>query len=437
MNFKMSYNEDEINRKNEENGEEILKKLEEVKYMAKVKTIIIVIIAVLITFCLTILFYGEYLAKKGIVTVAKEVEINYYPETNNVVDSFNKIRTILDDYYKGEVPDNATLEQAAIKGYVEGYGDPYTEFLTEEEWKELNESLSDFVGIGVYLSEKKNSNQTIVLAPTSDESPAAKAGMKAGDIIYEINSENVLDKGAEYVSSKVRGEEGTNVKIKVLRESGEVEFDIKREKIKQYEIKHEMLDGNIGYIDFNSFTEDSYNEFKAAIDDIKSKNPKGLIIDLRDNTGGYVDAALKIADLFTDKDTKLLITEDKNGNKVTEVAKQDKEVSMPTVILVNNYSASASEILTGIFKDYQLATIVGTKTYGKGVIQAVLTSDRIRMGGAALKVTIEEYFTPNGNAINKIGITPDVEIELETDLSNLTKDTDNQLQKALEILKNN
>lgn len=430
MSFGMSYNEDEIKRKNEENGEEIIKKLEEVKYMARVRTIIIVIIAVLLTFCLTIIFYDKYLQKNGEL-------ISTYESSITIEDSLNKVRTLLDDYYKGEVPDDETLKQAAIKGYVDGYGDPYTEYMSKEEWNSLNESLSDFVGIGVYMTTKKNTNQTIIVAPTSEDSPAARAGIKAGDIIIEVDLEDVTEKGADYVSSKVRGAEGTSVKIKVLRDSEELEFWVTREKLKVYEIKHEMLSGNIGYIDFDSFTEDSYNEFKDAITDILNHNPKGLIIDLRDNTGGYVSAALNIADLFTDKGTKLLITEDKDGTRLTETAQFDKTVDLPTVILVNNYSASASEILTGIFKDYGLATIVGTKTYGKGVIQAVLTEDKIKLGGGALKVTIEEYFTPNGNAINKIGINPDVEIELDSTEENPSKEEDNQLQKALEILKNN
>ena len=430
MSFGMSYDEDKIKKKNEENGEEILRKLEEVKYMAKVKTVIIVIIAVLITFCLTVVFYNKYLKKNGEL-------VQSYESSKTIEDSINKVRTVLDGYYKGEIPDDETLKQAAIKGYVDGFGDPYTEYMTKEEWKELDESLSDFVGIGVYMSQKKNSNQTIIIGPTSEDSPAARAGIKAGDIVLEVNLEDVTDKGVEYVSSKVRGIEGSSVKLKVLRDTEELEFTIQREKIKPYEIKHEMLDGNIGYIDFDSFTEDSYNEFKAAIDDISTYNPKGLIIDLRDNTGGYVNCALNIADLFTDKDVKLLITENKNGSKKIETSKQDKQVSIPTVILVNNYSASASEILTGIFKDYGLATVVGTKTYGKGVIQVVLTDDVVQLGGGALKVTIEEYFTPKENAINKIGITPDVEIELNSTTEEYSKETDNQLQKALEILKNN
>lgn len=430
MSFGMSYDEDTIKKKNEENGEEILKRLEEVKYMARVKTIIIVIIAMLITFCLTIIFYEKYLQKNGEL-------VHSYESSKTIEDSIDKVRTILDNYYRGEIPDEETLKQAAIKGYVNGFGDPYTEYMTKEEWKELDESLSDFVGIGVYMSQKKNSNQTIIIGPTSEESPAAKAGIKAGDIVLEVDLEDVSDKGVEYVASKVRGLEGSSVKLKVLRDAQELEFTIKREKIKPFEINHEMLDGNIGYIDFDSFTQDSYNEFKVAIEDIKTHNPKGLIIDLRDNTGGYVDCALNIADLFTDKDVTLLITENKDGAKKIEKSKQDKQVSIPTVILVNNYTASASEILTGIFKDYGLATVVGTKTYGKGVIQVVLTDDIVQLGGGALKVTIEEYFTPKENAINKIGITPDVEVELDSSVEEYSKETDTQLQKALEILKNN
>ena len=237
------------------------------------------------------------------------------------------------------------------------------------------------------------------------------------------------------MSSKVRGIEGSTVKIKVLRGEQTLEFSIKRARIKSYEIRHEMLNGDIGYIDFDSFTQDSYNEFKEALNDIKSHNPKGLIIDLRDNTGGYVDAALKIADLFAEKDKVLLIQEDKNGYRSEKTALSDPQIKIPTVILVNGYTASASEILTGIFKDYGLATIVGTQTYGKGVIQTIILNSELNAGGGVLKVTTEEYFTPKENKINKIGITPDVEIQLDEDYDGTNKEEDNQIQKAIEILK--
>lgn len=401
---------------------------EDRKYMTRVKVIIAVMITFVITFCGTIFLYGKYLSNKGLM-------INSYKSSDSIVDQINALRTVIEEKYKGEIDDDK-LTQAALKGYVEGLGDEYTEFLTSDEWEDLDSSLSEFVGIGVYMSQLKSTNETIIIGTIDDDTPAAKAGIKAGDIIKEINLEDVSTKGSEYISSKIKGIAGSTVKIKVLRGEEELTFDVERAEIKVYKIKHEMLQNNIGYIDFDSFTDTSYNEFKAAYEDLKNNGATSLIVDLRNNTGGYVDSALNIADMFVDSGKSLLITEDKNGNRYTQSSKNSKEIDMPVVVLVNEYTASASEILTGILKDYKLATIVGTTTYGKGVIQEVYPDVLGKDIGGALKVTVSEYFTPNGNKINKVGIEPDEKVELDdSESTDITKDTDTQLQKAIEILK--
>ena len=401
---------------------------EDRKYMTRVKVIIAVMITFVITFCGTIFLYGKYLSNKGLM-------INSYKSSESVVDQINALRTVIEEKYKGEIDDDK-LTQAALKGYVEGLGDEYTEFLTSDEWEDLDSSLSEFVGIGVYMSQLKSTNETIIIGTIDDDTPAAKAGIKAGDIIKEINLEDVSTKGSEYISSKIKGTAGSTVKIKVLRGEEELTFDVERAEIKVYKIKHEMLQNNIGYIDFDSFTDTSYNEFKAAYEDLKNNGATSLIVDLRNNTGGYVNSALNIADMFVDSGKALLITEDKNGNRYTQSSKNSKEIDMPVVVLVNEYTASASEILTGILKDYKLATIVGTTTYGKGVIQEVYPDVLGKDIGGALKVTVSEYFTPNGNKINKVGIEPDEKVELDdSESTDITKDTDTQLQKAIEILK--
>ena len=401
---------------------------EDRKYMTRVKVIIAVMITFVITFCGTIFLYGKYLSNKGLM-------INSYKSSDSIVDQINELRTVIEEKYKGEIDDDK-LTQAALKGYVEGLGDEYTEFLTSDEWEDLDSSLSEFVGIGVYMSQLKSTNETIIIGTIDDDTPAAKAGIKAGDIIKEINLEDVSTKGSEYISSKIKGTAGSTVKIKVLRGEEELTFDVERAEIKVYKIKHEMLQNNIGYIDFDSFTDTSYNEFKAAYEDLKNNGATSLIVDLRNNTGGYVDSALNIADMFVDSGKALLITEDKNGNRYTQSSKNSKEIDMPVVVLVNEYTASASEILTGILKDYKLATIVGTTTYGKGVIQEVYPDVLGKDIGGALKVTVSEYFTPNGNKINKVGIEPDEKVELDdSESTDITKDTDTQLQKAIEILK--
>ncbi len=393
------------------------------KYQVKVKIIIAIVLTMLITMCVSVFVYDRYLASKGLL-------INSYEGSKDVSDSLDELRTILEATYKGEL-NNDEMKQAALKGYVEGVGDPYTEYMTREEWEDLQTSLSDFVGIGVYLSEVRGSGITVVTGTISEETPAAKVGIKPGDIIKEVNSEDVSTKGVEYVSSKVKGPEGSKVKVKVLRGEDELTFDVERAAIKVYEIKSEMLENNIGYIDFDSFTDTSADEFENAYKALKNKGAKSLIVDLRDNTGGYVQSALNIADLFVNKDEKLLITEDKDGERTINYSKHGKTINMPVVVLVNEYSASASEILTGILKDYDVATIVGTRTYGKGVIQNVYP----KVLGGALKVTTAEYFTPKENKIHKIGIEPDEEVQLDKTIDTLTRENDNQLQKAIDLLK--
>lgn len=396
---------------------------DERKYNEKVKIIIAILITFIVTFCLTIFLYYTYLSNQGAL-------IKRYESSEDISDSLDEIRTIIDRVYKGEVNDE-NLKDAAIKGYVEGLGDEYTEFMTASEWESLDSTLSDYVGIGIYLAEKKDTGETVVLGTVHEDSPAAQAGIQAGDIIKEINLEDVSTKGSEYISSKIKGIEGSTVKIKVLRGEEELVFDIERRSIKMYQIKSEILNENIGYIDFDSFTDTSYEEFKTAYESLVSQGAKSLIVDLRDNTGGYVNSALNIADMFVDEGKTLLITEDKNGNREEEYSKTGKVIDMPVVVLVNEYSASASEILTGILKDYGVAKIVGTKTYGKGVMQSIFTG----ILNGALKVTTAEYFSPNGNKINKVGIEPDEVVELDISEDELlTRENDNQLQRAIEIL---
>ncbi len=396
---------------------------EDKKYFQNVKIILAILITFVVTLCGTIFIYYSYLSNRSLI-------VKKYDSSEEISTYLDEVRTKIEDEYIGEIDDEA-LKEAAIKGYVSGLGDQYTEYLTQSEWENLSSELSDFVGIGVYLTENKNTNETVILGTVSEDTPAAKAGIKAGDIIIEVNLEDVSTKGSDYISSKVKGEEGTKVKIKVKRGEEELTFDIERQSIKMYKIKSEMLENNIGYIDFDSFTDTSDEEFATAYDDLKSKGAKYLIVDLRDNSGGYVTSVLNIADLFVEKGKTLLITKNNKGEIQKEFSKTDKVIDIPVVVLVNNYSASASEILTGILKDYGIAKIVGTNTYGKGVMQTIFPN----VYKGALKITTAEYFSPNENKINEVGIKPDVEVQLSEEATeNLTRENDNQLQKAIEVV---
>ncbi len=276
----------------------------------------------------------------------------------------------------------------------------------------------------------KNGN-SIVLSTIKD-SPAEKAGVKAEDIITAVNGTSTLDMELEEVSNSVKGEEGTDVTITVYRDGEYLDFTMTRSQVKVYHVESKMLENNIGYISLFTFDEGCSDEFEANMDELINQGATKIIFDLRYNTGGIVDEALDIIDLFVDKGDTTLIEMDGKGNETVITSEKDKKYDVELVILTNEYTASSSEIVTGALVDNEVATTVGTTTYGKGVIQNVYSlSD-----GSVLKLTTTEYYTPNRNKINKVGIKPDYEVQL--DENNVTEDGtifDNQLEKAKEILK--
>lgn len=276
----------------------------------------------------------------------------------------------------------------------------------------------------------KNGN-SIVLSTIKD-SPAEKAGVKAEDIITAVNGTSTLDMELEEVSNSVKGEEGTDVTITVYRDGEYLDFTMTRSQVKVYHVESKMLENNIGYISLFTFDEGCSDEFEANMDELINQGATKIIFDLRYNTGGIVDEALDIIDLFVDKGDTTLIEMDGKGNETVITSEKDKKYDVELVILTNEYTASSSEIVTGALVDNEVATTVGTTSYGKGVIQNVYSlSD-----GSVLKLTTTEYYTPNRNKINKVGIKPDYEVQL--DENNVTEDGtifDNQLEKAKEILK--
>lgn len=276
----------------------------------------------------------------------------------------------------------------------------------------------------------KNGN-SIVLSTIKD-SPAEKAGVKAEDIITAVNGTSTLDMELEEVSNSVKGEEGTDVTITVYRDGEYLDITMTRSQVKVYHVESKMLENNIGYISLFTFDEGCSDEFEANMDELINQGATKVIFDLRYNTGGIVDEALDIIDLFVDKGDTTLIEMDGKGNETVVTSEKDKKYDVELVILTNEYTASSSEIVTGALVDNEVATTVGTTTYGKGVIQNVYSlSD-----GSVLKLTTTEYYTPNRNKINKVGIKPDYEVQL--DENNVTEDGtifDNQLEKAKEILK--
>lgn len=388
------------------------------------KIVMLVILTAIITFILTSILMYNVIGKQNVKTLNS---------TSSIERTFENFKKFIEKKYIGEIDENKMLE-SAIKGYVEGLGDEYSEYITKEEMKEyMEETNGKYVGIGIYIANNTETNQIVVLMPMKD-SPAEEAGIKAGDIITKIDGVEYKGKDLNKASNALKQEEGTKVKIEILRDKETIELEVERRTIKINHIESEIISNNIGYMQISTFDDGCYEEFEQKLEELKSKNIKSLIIDLRNNGGGIVDEAINIADLFVEKDKTLLITTGKDNNEEITKAKKDKAIDMPVVILVNENTASASEILAAAIKENcDKVNIVGNTTYGKGVIQTIFTLT----DGSGLKLTTNEYFTPNHNKINKVGIKPDIEVEFPEGESIYTieQEKDTQLQKAIEILK--
>lgn len=391
------------------------------------RTILTIVITAIITFSIT--YICIYAKKGGSDLQSGSAITSMYSDATN--SKLKVIKDKINSEYVGNVDEN-TLQEYAIKGYVAGLNDIYSEYFTKDEMTDFsNETIGTYVGIGVTMTKDSEKNQIVVYGVIPN-SPAEEAGIKVNDVIIKVDGNDCTGDDFETIPNKILGQEGTKVSVTVLRDGKEITFDMKRRKIVNQTITSELLENNIGYIYLSSFEDNTYEQFKSAYDDLISKGAKSLIVDLRNNGGGIVKEATDIGDLFTDKGKVLLIESDKDKKEIKTYSKQDKTINMNVVLLVNEYSASASEILAGILKDdVENATIVGTKTYGKGVIQSLYTlSD-----GSGLKLTTDEYFTPNHNEINKIGIKPDEIVEGYKFSGKLDKENDTQLKKAIELLK--
>ncbi len=410
----------------EENNheDELLLEFEKEKKSLKIKHVITTIILLIIVAVFSSEFTMYYYAK-SIILNKTESSADPDENINAIAKNLKNFRKLIDQVYIGEIDEEKMLDET-IKGYINGLDDEYSEYMTTDEWDDFqSQALGNYVGIGIYMATDKNNN-VVVLSPI-EGSPAEKAGIEQGDIIALVNEENVLGTSSDKVASLIKGEEGTEVKIKILRDNEYLDFNLKREAIKIYHVEEKMLENNIGYISLLTFDEGCAEEFKTAIDSLKNQGAKKLIVDLRNNTGGLVDEALVIADYFIPKGENLLITVDANGNKEYSKAENDPIIDCEIIVLSNEYSASASEILLGALKDSGKAKSVGTKTFGKGVIQSVYLLE----DNSALKLTVNEYFTPNETKINKVGIEPDYEVELDEE-----SEEDSQLNKAIELLNN-
>lgn len=340
--------------------------------------------------------------------------------------SVDQVYKVLKQKYDGKL-DEDKLILGLKKGLVEATGDPYTTYLDSTEAKDLNESLNgSFSGIGAELG--KEGEFITVVAPLAGN-PAEKAGLRAQDIIVKINGEDAVGMTVDKAVKKIRGEKGTSVKLGIVRGQEKINLDITRDTITIASVETKILDNNVGYIKISRFADDTTALTQKAADDFKAKNVKGIVLDLRNDPGGYLNSAVDVSCQWLKSDQK--VVEERRGDSVVKANTCDKNgllVGIKTAVLINEGSASASEITAGALKDNGAATLVGVKSYGKGSVQEITKLAT----GDILKVTIAKWFTPNGKNINKEGIQPDTKLEITED--NLKNKQDPQLDRALVII---
>lgn len=338
------------------------------------------------------------------------------------------IQALIQKEYIGEVDEDA-LQTGICQGYVGALGDPYSAYYDEEQTSALMETTQgEYGGIGVVLTQNLDTGITTA-SSVYEDSPAMKAGMKDGDIIYQVEGRDVSGMDLEEISGNIKGEKGTTVEITVLRgeDREEVTLTITRDTIQAETVKTRMLEDEIGYLAISEFDSVTLEQYKEGLAELKAQGMEGLIVDLRGNPGGNLDTVCEILDLMLPEGL-IVYTEDKDGNRQEFTSDEAQEVQVPLAVLVDGNSASASEIYAGAIQDYGIGQIVGTKTYGKGVVQTIYDLK----DGTSLKLTVAEYFTPNGRNIDGEGITPDVEVAYQRDEND--PEADNQLDRAVEAL---
>ena len=353
---------------------------------------------------------------------------------NKVTDKEEEIYNTIDEYYLNGI-DNDKMKDGIYKGMVDSLGDPYTVYYNTEEYKQFTSSSSGtYSGIGVAVSQNVTTG-AITIVKTFKKGSGEKEGMKPGDVIYKVEGKRIEGLELSKVVSMIKGEEGTFVKVTVLRDGKEIEFNLERKKLEVDTVNYRMEDRSgkkIGYISVSEFDEVTASQFKSAISELSKEGMEGLVIDLRDNPGGLLDVTCEMLDRMIKKGL-LVYTVDKYGKRVDEDATDSDSFDKPVAILVNGNSASASEVFSGAMKDYKVATLVGTKTFGKGIVQSIVPFG----DGTAMKVTVSKYYTPNGVNIHGTGIEPDVVVELSKDATKNGKydrKYDNQLTKALDVV---
>ena len=353
---------------------------------------------------------------EGIISSDTETKLSY-------------LKKLIDETYLHDIKEK-DLNEGIYKGYVEGLGDQYSAYYDKKETKELSESLDgSFSGIGAVMTHDASSG-VITITQVYDDSPAKKAGIKAGDILYRVEEKTVTGKDLDKVVSWIKGKKGTKVNLTLLRgtNSDKIKVTATRDVINVETVKYKVLENQIGYISISEFDSVTGAQFAKALKQLQKKNIEGLVVDLRNNPGGSLSTVCDILDSILPKGL-IVYTKDKNGKKEEYTSDEKHRLNLPMSVLVNGQSASASEIFAGAVQDYGKAEIIGTQTYGKGVVQNLFDLK----DGTCVKLTTSEYFTPKGRNIDGKGITPDVKIEYKYNAKD--PKADNQLDKAVSVVK--
>ena len=341
------------------------------------------------------------------------------------------LQSIIDKYFLFD-EDMTKVEDGIYAGMMNGLDDPYTVYYTKEEYKALNEDTEGkYSGIGASVSQNPKT-KIITIVNVFDNSPAKEGGLLPGDIIYKIDGEEVTGTDLDVlVKTKIRGVEGSSFTMTVIRgdDKKQVDLNLTRRSIEVQTVSSKMLNDGIGYVAVSQFDAVISEQFKSNIESLKSQGMKKLIVDLRGNPGGLLDQVVDMLDYILPEGL-VLYTEDKNGNREEYYAKDPGELKIPMVVLVNENSASASEVFTATFKDFKWGKVVGKTTFGKGIVQNVLPLG----DGTAIKITTQHYYPPSGYDLHKVGIKPDVDVDLNEGAV-IGSDSDNQLSTALDILK--
>lgn len=370
--------------------------------------------------------FGALIVLSGAGIVSCGVRLSKDASSEEKVEALKKL---IDEKYMGEVDEDA-LKEGLYKGYVQGLDDPYSVYYDEEETKELYETTEgEYSGIGAVLSQDLKSG-VITLVQIYEDSPADKAGLKDEDILTKVGTLDVTGMDLSEVVTYIKGEKGTEVELTVLRgeDADEVTVTAVRDTVEAQTVEYEMLEDQIGYLAVSEFDSVTYGQYEEALEALSDQGMEGLVVDLRNNPGGNLNTVCDMLDLVLPEGT-IVYMEDKEGKRQTYSSDDVHQLDVPMAVLVNGNSASASEIYAGAIQDHKAGTIVGTQTYGKGVVQQIFDLG----DGTSVKLTIAEYFTPKGRSINGEGVTPDLEVEYEPDEKD--PEADNQLEAAAEAVK--